>query len=146
MADVGCGYGPIAIVQALRTPTARIWAVDVNRRAVDLCAANATAAGATNITASSPDDVPSDLRFDIIYSNPPIHVGKEALHDLLARWLDRLASGGTAYLVVHRHLGADSLNDWLVSGGFPTERLRSRQGYRILAVQARTENQQDPSS
>jgi 16S rRNA (guanine1207-N2)-methyltransferase len=134
--DLGCGYGPIALAVAHRAPAATVWAVDVNERARALCAANAVAAGLANVRVAAPDEVPDDVAFDGIWSNPPIRIGKAALHALLDRWLDRLAPDGTAWLVVHKHLGSDSLARWLTDGGRPTERLTSRAGYRILAVAA----------
>jgi 16S rRNA (guanine1207-N2)-methyltransferase len=132
--DLGCGYGPIAVTLARRSPEATVWAVDVNRRARDLTAANAEAAGAGNVRVAAPDDVPDDVRFATIWSNPPIRIGKAALHDLLLRWLSRLSPGGRAVLVVQKHLGADSLLRWLEEGGHPTTRLQSRLGYRLLEV------------
>ena len=92
------------------------------------------AAGVDNATFCEPDEVPADLRFATIWSNPPIHVGKPALHALLERWLPRLADDGVAHLVVQRHLGADSLATWLGGEGWSVERVASRQGYRVLAV------------
>ncbi len=134
LADLGCGYGPIALTLALRAPTATVWALDVNARARALCEANAAAAGLTNVRVVGPDDVPDDVRFAGLWSNPPIHIGKDALHALLARWLDRLVEDATAWLVVHKHLGADSLARWLQASGRPTTRVSSRAGYRVLAV------------
>ena len=134
--DLGCGYGPLAVALALRAPAARVWAVDVNERAVGLCARNAESLGLPpgRLRACTPDEVPEGLRFAALWSNPPIRVGGSALHDLLRRWLERLDEGGRAALVVQRHLGADSLATWLGDQGFAVERLRAKQGYRILAV------------
>ncbi len=137
--DLGCGYGPIACTMASRRPDARVWAVDVNERARDLCRANAEAAGLANVQVVAPDDVPDDVQLAAIWSNPPIRIGKRALHDLLARWLDRLSPGGTAHLVVQRHLGADSLARWLDERGWTTDRRSSRKGFRLLDVAARVE-------
>ena len=134
--DLGAGYGPIAIALAKASPQARIWAVDVNERALELSRANAEAAGVANVTAAAPDEVPADVRFAAIYSNPPVRVGKAALHEILDRWLDRLAPGGAAYLVVQRNLGSDSLAAWLAASGRDVERLKSKKGYRILRVRA----------
>ncbi len=134
IADIGCGYGPIAITSALRAPGSHVWAVDVNARARALCTDNAAAAGVENITVAAPEDVPATLRLDRIYANPPIRIGKTALHDLLSTWLDRLTPEGRAWLVVHKHLGSDSLARWLTAEGWPTTRLGSRRGYRILEV------------
>lgn len=130
--DLGCGYGPIAVSLARRSPAARVVAVDVNERSRELCARNAATLGCDNVEVHVPDDVDAALRFDLIWSNPPIRIGKAALHELLLRWLDRLAPDGRAVLVVGRNLGADSLQRWLTEQGFPTERLASKRGYRLL--------------
>jgi len=135
--DLGCGYGPIALTLAHRRKRARVWAVDVNERALELTRRNAEAAGRGNVRACAPDEVPADVRFAAIYSNPPIKVGKAVLHGMLLRWLPRLLPGGTAQLVVQKHLGSDSLARWLNEQGFATTRLASRQGYRVLTVHSR---------
>lgn len=134
--DLGCGTGAIALTMARRRPSGVAWAVDVNARARQLTAANAAANGLTNVRIAAPDDVPADVRFDAIWSNPPIRVGKAALHQMLRTWLDRLAPDGSAALVVHKHLGADSLQRWLGEQGWPTERMISSSGYRILTAHA----------
>jgi 16S rRNA (guanine1207-N2)-methyltransferase len=132
--DLGSGYGPIAITLARRSPGARVWAVDVNERALELTRANAEAAKTPNVTACLPDDVPAEVRFGAIYSNPPVRVGKAPLHELLLRWLPRLEPGASAYLVVQRNLGADSLAAWLSAQGYAARRLKSKKGYRVLGV------------
>ena len=132
--DLGCGYGAIALALAVRAPSATVWAVDVNERARELAAANAAAAGLANVRVAAPEAVPEEVRFTGIWSNPPVRVGKAALHELLDRWLARLAPGGRAWLVVQRNLGADSLARWLVETARPTRRLVSRAGYRVLEV------------
>jgi 16S rRNA (guanine1207-N2)-methyltransferase len=130
--DLGCGVGTLALPLARRAPGATVWAVDVNSRARDLCAANAAANGIPNLRVVSPDDVPDDIVLDCIWSNPPIRVGKAALHTMLRRWLTRLTVGANATLVVHKHLGGDSLQKWLTEAGYPTDRVASSSGYRIL--------------
>jgi 16S rRNA (guanine1207-N2)-methyltransferase len=132
LVDLGCGYGPVAVTLAIRRPQATVWAVDVNRRALELCRANAEAAGLRNVTTASPEQLPEDLVVDAIYSNPPIRIGKPALHELLSTWMNRLRPGGRMLLVVHKHLGADSLHRWLADEAGPTSRLLSRSGYRLL--------------
>jgi 16S rRNA (guanine1207-N2)-methyltransferase len=134
LVDLGAGYGPIACTLAARNPQATVWAVDVNRRARELCARNARAAGLANVVVASPADVPAELAADRIWSNPPIRIGKQPLHELLASWLDRLAPGGSAHLVVQRHLGADSLHRWLESQGWTVSRRAARRAYRLLDV------------
>jgi len=138
MLDVGCGYGPIALTLAARRRRLPVWAVDLNERALGLTRANAQRAGLGNVTACLPDEVPADLSFAGIYSNPPIRSGKPALHALLLRWLPRLMPDGRAWLVVAKNLGSDSLQRWLEhEQGFPTVRLVSEKGYRVLEVAPR---------
>lgn len=132
--DLGCGYGPIATTIAVRAPHATVWAVDVNRRALQLCAENAERNGITNLRAVAPDDVPSNVTLDGIWSNPPIRIGKQALHELLQLWLGRMHTDAHAWLVVQKHLGSDSLAKWLDSVGWSARRHVSRSGYRILDV------------
>jgi 16S rRNA (guanine1207-N2)-methyltransferase len=134
--DLGCGYGVIACALALARPEATVWGVDVNERALQLSAENAERVGAPDrVRLSRPEGVPADVVFDQIWSNPPIRIGKSALHDLLQQWLPRLAPGGTVHLVVGRNLGADSLQRWLHEQGYVCERTASAKGFRVLRVQ-----------
>ena len=130
--DIGCGTGAIALTMAARSPGSTVWAIDVNERARDLCRANADRNALTNVQVCAPDEVPDTVRFRTIWSNPAIRIGKPALHTMLLRWLGRLTDDGDAVLVVHKHLGSDSLQTWLTGQGHPTERLASSSGYRIL--------------
>jgi 16S rRNA G1207 methylase RsmC len=131
--DLGCGYGVIGLAVAVAVPDAVVTAVDVNERAVLLAGENAAALGVGDrYTAATPDAVPPDATYDEIWSNPPIRIGKEALHELLLTWLPRLAPDGRAVMVVGKNLGADSLQRWLGEQGFPTTRLASAKGFRVL--------------
>jgi len=133
--DLGCGWGPITVSIGLRVPAATVWAVDVNARARSLTRANADSSGiGGRVRVAAPDDVPADVVFDEIWSNPPVRIGKPALHALLQRWLPHLQPGGRAVLVVSRNLGADSLAGWLSTEGHRVERVASARGYRVLSV------------
>ena len=136
--DLGSGSGVLALALARLAPLATVWAVDVNARARQLTAANAAANELPNVAVADPEGVPADVRFDLIWSNPPIRIGKPALHALLSTWLRRLSSEGRAVLVVQKHLGADSLQRWLIDEGWPTTRLASSRGYRMLQVRSST--------
>ena len=131
--DLGCGWGPIAISLALQAPDATVWAVDVNERALDLVRRNVARLGLTNVRAVLPDDVPGEIRFATIWSNPPIRIGKAELHALLASWLPRLDDDAQAWLVVAKQLGADSLQRWIADElGFAVERAETSKGFRVL--------------
>lgn len=130
--DLGCGYGAIACALARRSPGTTVWAVDVNARARELATANASRLGLDNVKVVPPEEVPSGLCFAGLWSNPPIRVGKAALHELLGDWLGRVGPGAPSWLVVNRHLGGDSLAEWLRSQGWGVERAASKSGYRVL--------------
>lgn len=135
--DLGCGWGPVALAMAHAAPHATVWALDVNERALDLTARNAASLGLARVRAVRAEDIPADVRFDAIWSNPPIRVGKPVLHELLRSWLPRLAPDGEAHLVVQRNLGADSLARWLegeLGAGFEVSRAASAKGFRVLRV------------
>jgi len=143
--DLGCGWGPITLAMALTSPDAHVWAVDVNERALDLTSRNAERARRTYplapVVALHPEAVPPTLRFDALWSNPPIRVGKEALHAMLSEWLPRLRPGAEAYLVVQRNLGADSLAAWLAAqvdghgvGWGAVDKVASSKGFRVLRL------------
>ncbi len=132
--DLGCGYGPVACALASRAPGATVWAVDVNERALRLCARNAAKAGLENVRCVTPDSHEVPPRLAGIWSNPPVRIGKDALHDLLSAWLAKIAPGGEATLVMGRNLGADSLHSWLAAQGWAVTRLAARSGYRLLGV------------
>ncbi len=132
--DLGCGYGVIGLAVAVAVPSCRVTAVDVNERAVLLANENAQRLGvAGRFAALAPSAVLDGELYDEIWSNPPIRVGKTVLHELLLRWLPRLTPEGRALLVVGKHLGADSLAKWLGEQGYPTEKLASAKGFRVLA-------------
>lgn len=138
--DLGCGWGPITYTLALESPHSTIWAVDVNERALELVQKNAATLGLANINACRPEDVPADVSFVTIRSNPPIRVGKEELHNMLQHWIPRLEPESDAWLVVQRNLGSDSLQRWL-EGTLPAEfavsRAATNKGYRVLRVRHR---------
>jgi 16S rRNA (guanine1207-N2)-methyltransferase len=136
--DLGCGWGPVALTLALSSPESAVWAVDVNERALELTRRNAGELGLTNVNAELPDAVPDNLSFGAIWSNPPIRIGKAELHALLERWLPRLAPGASAWLVVQKNLGGDSLHRWLTetfAPEFTTTRAATEKAFRVLQVE-----------
>lgn len=138
--DIGCGWGAISLALGFESPNAQIYAVDVNERALELTNINAKNAGLNNIHTYLVEDAlkeDSSKNIDLIWSNPPIRVGKDVLHNILLTWLPRLKVGGAAYLVVQKNLGSDSLIPWLsknLGEDFSVEKYASSKGYRIIEV------------
>jgi len=138
--DLGCGWGPIALTLAADSPHATVWAVDVNERSLDLVRRNAESMGLTNVNAVLPQDVPDDVRFMTIWSNPPIRVGKNELHAMLEQWMPRLEPGADAWLVVQKNLGSDSLHRWMddvFASQLTVTRAATNKGYRVLRARKR---------
>ena len=140
--DLGCGWGPITLALAEAAPGATVLAVDVNERSLALTARNAEAAGLDNVRTAPADALLAELRqsstpVDLIWSNPPVRIGKEALHALLLDWLALLSDDGEAWLVVLKNLGADSLATWLSNQGWDVNRMASSKGFRVLRVRRR---------
>ena len=138
--DIGCGWGAISLALGFESPNAQIYAVDVNERALELTNINAKNSGLNNIHTYLVEDAlkeDSSKNIDLIWSNPPIRVGKDVLHNILLTWLPRLKVGGAAYLVVQKNLGSDSLIPWLsknLGEDFSVEKYASSKGYRIIEV------------
>lgn len=137
LCDIGCGSGPIALTLASLYPACTVIAVDINERARKLCAENARRNNLSNVRVLSPEEVDANNRYALIWSNPPIRIGKNALHDLLDMWMQRLHAEGKAHLVVSKNLGGDSLAQWLSARGFTTRKIASSKGFRVLEVDAR---------
>jgi 16S rRNA (guanine1207-N2)-methyltransferase len=146
--DLGCGWGPIALSMALESPHATVWAVDVNERALDLVRRNATDLGLTNVNAVQPADVPPEVTFRTLRSNPPIRVGKNELHGMLSQWIPRLEERSDAWLVVQRNLGSDSLQRWLAATfdtGYSIARAATGRGFRVLRVRRHGAAETEPT-
>lgn len=136
--DLGCGWGPIGVTLGKLSPKATIWAVDINQRALDLTRKNAGRNHVkirTELADKAFEKASNDgSKFDLIWSNPPIRIGKPALQEMLTKWLGLLSDEGEAWLVVARNLGADSLIKWLNEQGWQAEKAHSKKGYRIIRV------------
>lgn len=135
--DLGCGTGVIALALAVTYPQCTVLAVDINERARQLCSSNAKNNQLSNVRVAHPDEIDGSTQISVLWSNPPIRIGKSALHELLLIWLPRLMPQGHARLVVSKNLGADSLSQWLTDEGFTTSKMSSSKGFRILGVQPR---------
>jgi 16S rRNA (guanine1207-N2)-methyltransferase len=136
--DIGCGWGPIAIAIARLRPETRVWALDVNLRSLELVKRNAEFYNLENVRPCVAEELPADLKFDGIWSNPPIRVGKAVLHELMQTYIPRLKPGASAMLVVQKQLGAESFQNWLAQTfpAFQVARYSIAKGYRVIRVTA----------
>jgi 16S rRNA G1207 methylase RsmC len=134
--DLGCGWGPIGISIAKLRPEVTVTGIDVNQRSVELANQNAKKLGLSNFKALLADELLEETKFDEIWSNPPIRIGKSALHEILEKHLGQLAPGGRAMLVIQKQLGAKSLFEWLEDKypGWKIRKARNDRGYWVIEV------------
>lgn len=146
--DLGCGWGPLTLALCEKAASADVWAVDVNERALELTRKNAARSGFSP-KALAPDEALAalgDRKIQLIWSNPPVRIGKERLHELLATWIEKLSDDGAAYLVIQRNLGADSLRSWMLGQGWGCEKIGSAKGFRVFAVARTPRDGKEPAA
>ena len=134
--DLGCGWGPIGISIAHTCPNAKVFGVDINQRSIEQSNLNASSLKLPNYQAMHSKDLPAELSFSAIWSNPPIRVGKKVLHELMQTYIPRLEPGGKAMLVVQKNLGADSFQRWLATtfDSCEVRRFATDKGYRVIEL------------
>ncbi|MEZ5193348.1 MAG: methyltransferase [Nocardioides sp.] len=130
--DLGCGYGVIGLAIAAAVPGARVTGVDVNGRAVLLANENAARLGLGERYAAYTRRTFRPASTTRIWSNRRSGSASRPCTSCSCAtgW------GGwcraAAVLVVGKNLGADSLRRWLADQGYPTRRLASAKGFRVL--------------
>lgn len=100
--DLGCGYGPIGLTLAALAPGGRTLLVDKDFVAVEFSNRNIAFNRLPNARAQLSDGfrhIDPALRFDLIASNIPAKVGKEALSLYLHDARQQLNPGGRLYVV-----------------------------------------------
>lgn len=159
--DIGSGTGVIALMMAQRFPHAKIIALEINKNAFDQAKDNlAQSKWADRLTAihQSLQDFETDIRFDLIVSNPPFfnqsflpteknratarHTTQLSFTDLLAKTKVLLEKNGkAAFIVPHEKSNefvslAEKVNlhqiDWCkVKGNTATDVKRSLFAFKL---------------
>ncbi|MFC1842863.1 peptide chain release factor N(5)-glutamine methyltransferase [Candidatus Dependentiae bacterium] len=94
--DIGTGSGCIALTLAKAFDNAHVYAIDISQEALDLAKKNAKHNNIKNITFLESDvynNIPKDIKFDLIVSNPPYIAQKEweTLDESVTKWEDKIA-------------------------------------------------------
>ena len=131
--DLGCGWGAVGVTLARANPGLRVTMADVNRRALDLAAANARANGADcEVLESDGFGALAGRVFDTVVTNPPIRAGKQVIYRMFADAAAHLAPGGALYIVIRKQQGAESAVRYLSSLYQTVEKLEKSGGFWVL--------------
>ena len=130
-ADFGCGYGFLARTLAARMAAPfKLYAIDADRRAVDMCAINVPEVEAlwADILAH-----PLPKNLDFIAMNPPFHEGKKTSTDIGQTFISRAAKslrpGGALWMVANTHLPYESV----LRAAFKTvETVVQKDGFKVF--------------
>lgn len=130
--DMGCGYGPVAVILAQKFPNKAIFAYDINRRAVQLTKRNAIKNHVKIETNESNLFENVNVKGDIIISNPPIRAGKDVVFKLYAQAYQNLTTNGELWVVIRVQQGAESTKKKLLEIFDNCEPIYQKKGYRIF--------------
>jgi len=133
VADVGCGYGPIGIFIALKNPNLKVYMLDVDKKAVYFSSRNVKRYKLDDRVFVIRSDIfsalPKEVKFNGIYSNPPLKAGKEFIIKLANESHERLEKGGIIELVVYK--GEENvINEF--KKYFDSKVLKREKGYSII--------------
>ena len=106
--DLGCGWGPVGTVLALKNPEANLVMADVNERALELTRRNLKKNGARADVIESDGFAAIEGTFRHVVTNPPIRAGKQVIYGMFDAARDRLEAGGTLTIVIRKQQGAPS--------------------------------------
>ncbi|MCY0860207.1 MAG: methyltransferase [Sulfolobaceae archaeon] len=132
--DVGCGYGPIGIYIAKIKPQLKVYMVDINPEAVKTTRTNVKLNNVEDrvivLKSDMFSDVPKDITFKGIYSNPPLSKGREFIEKLISEAYERLEINGIIELVVYK--GEEIALDLLRKTFSNAKLLKRSKGYNVV--------------
>lgn len=134
--DLGCGMGVIPCFLNRWFSDIDFTAVDINQRACNLAERNFIEQKVKGrIICSNGCAFLSDESFDIIVTNPPVRIGKQAMYTLLKDAYAKLKPAGNMYLVIGKKQGAESLQRFVQEFATCVERVHREAGFWVLHLQ-----------
>ena len=102
--DLGCGYGPLAIIAAKLKPGLEVLGIDINPKALKLAKLNGNLNGVENVEfkLGSTYEPVGSVSFDLIISNPPLSAGFPVVSEMIRQASVHLNSAGTLEVVVRK--------------------------------------------
>lgn len=141
--DVGCGYGALGLTLAAFEPKTRFYLIDVNARAIALCAENQKTLGLTNVETFISDIYQNVTgKYDSIVTNPPIRAGKKVIYAMFDGAWDYLVDGGSLFIVIRKSLGAPSASAHIAKVFGNCTLLTREKGYYIYQAVKKTRTEQ----
>jgi 16S rRNA (guanine1207-N2)-methyltransferase len=139
--DLGCGYGPIGIVLAYESPKSQVYLTDINKRAIWAAKENVKVniqnykSRVFALSGSYFEPIRSkNLRFDAIYTNPPIRQGRKAFLSIVEEVRNYLKPNGFFQFVIRKKMGASFILEYFKKS-FPSENIDvvcKRSGYWVF--------------
>ena len=133
--DVGCGYGVIGITVAKLNPRLRVYMTDINSLSVKVARINArlNSVGDRVVVLQGDKYEPvKGLKFNAIYSNPPLSAGMSTVEAIILGAKEHLVSSGFAQFVLAK--GGDYLAK-KAREVYRNVKTTSKKGYIILYVE-----------
>lgn len=128
--DVGCGYGFIGIVLG-KILNSQIAMIDINKRAVHLCAKNIDKNKVNGIVYESDLYENVKEKYDLIVTNPPIRAGKKVVLKILKEAKNYLNKNGELWFVIRKDQGVKSVIKE-ISDIYLTEVVKKDKGFYIV--------------
>lgn len=130
--DVGCGYGPIGIFYAKKTPYDVVM-LDVNLRALSLSKQNLKLNNVcAEVLESNCLDAVLKRKFQTVITNPPIHAGKEIIYKIFDQSYTVLNEFGALFVVIQHKHGAPTTIKHLEEKFHNVEIIYKKKGFFIL--------------
>lgn len=136
--DLGCGSGVVGIVAARLAEGTQVWLTDADAAAVALARKNLELNGITNATVLLSDGYAAleGRQFDLIASNPPVHVGRVPTQAIARSFIAGapryLAPRGRLYVVGPAFLPYEA---WLAEGFARVHAITETPRYRVLRAE-----------
>lgn len=134
-ADFGCGYGYLSAHILENHSVDKIYSLDADYRAVELCRRNLQSFNADKefLWADLTKAPPGLPALDWVVMNPPFHQGKQAQYDIGAAFIRNAAAalkaGGTLWMVANAHLPYEDILKDHFSGG---NKITEEQGFKVF--------------
>ena len=134
--DYGCGYGIVGIYLKLKEPRLKVYAVDINKRAIAITKRNIKKFGFNDFVAIRSDSlkplIEKGIKFDAIYLNPPMTAGFDVVEKMFKEAKEALKENGIFEVVVRTIKGGKKVEKILNELFGNVEVVGKGSGFRVF--------------